>query len=209
MLENFLPWLSGQVDALQVKYPPNRIVAILMVALGAPLAGLAAIAAVWVPRHFPGLPAFTGAQYTAFFITGAGVVALAVVTAGNKFIDGVQKNELNTIRAADGAAARDHAVQLESMRLESQERQSAIIHASSAEHALDLLGLSPGDKVVDPPTVPGIDLQSSPPKIMTGGGVSLEPHRAEDEVVRDSITAISEQPQPVGLPPAEGPEAEV
>jgi hypothetical protein len=138
--EQLKAFVSGQIDRLQATYPPNRLTSILMVVLAAPLAALGGFLAVWVPKHFPGMPHFTAGQYTAAFVTGAGAVLLAAITFAYRFVDGVQKDEFHVTGLADAAAAREHVERLESMRLESQERVAAIAHAQTAEHALELLG---------------------------------------------------------------------
>lgn len=133
-------WVSAQIDQLQAKYPPNRVVAILLVALGAPLAALGGYLAVWVPKHFPGVPAFSPGQYTAFFIAGAGIVATAAITQAYRFVDGVQRHEEQVRAVASEEAQHAHTQHLEAMRLESEERRVAL-QSDNPHEALELLGM--------------------------------------------------------------------
>lgn len=86
--------LNSFIDRFQAKFPPNRLVALAMaLLLPTVIAPGAAYVAAWVPAHFPGLPAFSAAQLTAFALAGASTALLAGVTAGYKYIDGWQKDE--------------------------------------------------------------------------------------------------------------------
>lgn len=132
--------LNSLIDRFQTKFPPNRLTALAMLVLAAPAAALGGYVAVWVPKHFPGLPTFTPKQYTGFLVTGAGVVALAGISAGYKFLDGWQKDEHDRRGAAIEAAQRDHEAHLEAMRLESRERIAIAERAGSSDEAAEVLG---------------------------------------------------------------------
>jgi hypothetical protein len=77
--------LNKIIDYFQAKFPPNRLVALLT----APVAAGVAAGTAWVAQHFPGLPAFSNGELTAFALAGA----LALITAAYKWIDGWQKHE--------------------------------------------------------------------------------------------------------------------
>lgn len=88
---------NALIDRFQAKFPPNRLVALAMALLiPTAITPAAAYVATWVPAHFPGLPAFTPAQLTAFAITGGLAALTAGVTAGYKYIDGWQDHEERT-----------------------------------------------------------------------------------------------------------------
>lgn len=139
--EQLRAFVSDQIDRLQATYPPNRVVALLLVVLGAPAAAIGGYLATWVPSHFAGVPAFTSGQYTSFFLTGAGVVALSAITMAYRFIDGVQKDEQHVTALANESAARDHAGHMEALRLESAERVALVEKADNVDHAVELLGI--------------------------------------------------------------------
>jgi hypothetical protein len=142
--------LNALIDRFQAKLPPNRLVAlalaVLVPTLIAPAAGSLA---VWVPAHFPGLPAFTSAQLTAYGVAGVWAALLAGATAGYKFIDGWQKHE-----SRESAKAHE----LELARIEGEiEQVIALIHAGHMpESVMDLLdGAKPeGAKAPSSPVVP-------------------------------------------------------
>lgn len=78
--------ISGLIDKLQAKFPPNRVVALLTPFV---TAGVAAGAA-WLSQHFPGLPQPDQATELGFAIAGAS----AVIAAAYKWLDGWQKDEI-------------------------------------------------------------------------------------------------------------------
>lgn len=100
--------LNQVIDSLQEKFPPNRLVAVAMVALLPFIATAAGFLAVWVPAHFPGLPPFSAGQLTAFGATTVAGILLAGITAGYKYVDGWQKDEAQRHAAVERAAEREH-----------------------------------------------------------------------------------------------------
>lgn len=78
--------LNSLIDRFQAKFPPAKLTTLLTPTVFVP-------ASIWitgyVAKHFPGLPAFTTGQVTAFMIAGG----FAAMTASFKRVDGWQKHE--------------------------------------------------------------------------------------------------------------------
>lgn len=190
MRAKFLLAISGLIDRFQAKFPPNRLTALAMLVLAAPAAALGGYIAVWVPKHFPGLPAFTPDQYTAFLITGAGAVVLAGIAAGYKFIDGCQKDEANRFNLA-----------VEEAHLETKERIAVAQLASTAFEAAELLGLGGAGGT----PVAAVAAASPPPPpspVVTPPSAPPVPQEAAHAAV-----AAPDPPPPVPVPPHQAAQA--
>lgn len=217
--EQLRAFLSGQIDRLQATYPPNRLVALLLVALGLPAAAIGGYVAVWVPKHFPGAPTFTAGQYTGFFLAGVGVVALQAATMAYRFIDGVQKDEQHVTLLADAAVTRDHTEHIEAMRLESAERIALVEKAEDAQHAQELLGIAPAGPEVarsspagalsdtlpplptDPAPVAPIDPMAAPAAPLEPAQPAAAPQFAEPGHVEPEPQASAPTPPAAAVPP--------
>ena len=210
--------LSGLIDRFQAKFPPNRLTALAMgILIPFVITPAAAYVAVYVPKHFPGLPTFSVAQLVAFGVAGGGGALLAGITAGYKWLDGWQRSEGATHSRIIEAARRDHEVQLEAMRLDSAERVAIAEQAGSsaeAAYALDMIGsqgpiesASPPPPPFPVPTVP--DPFASPPAAAEGpepaaGGedgappVPLPPQAAAERAAQGDGIASVERVAPPG-----------
>lgn len=170
--------LNALIDKFQAKFPPNRLVALALALLvPAVIVPAAGYVAVWVPAHFPGLPTYTAAQYTAFGITGATAALLAGVTAGYRWLDGWQKHEGREADAKLKRLAQEHEKVLAVLRADNPEFAKSVLDdlqggtpAPSTPSDPVSAPVPPSPTAVVPP--PPVGLAAAPP---TADGTGLPP----------------------------------
>lgn len=166
--------LNNLIDKLQAKFAPNRLVALAMaILIPTVITPGAAFLAAWVPAHFPGLPAFTAGQLTAFAITGGGAALLAATTAGYQWIDGWQFDEARKHGAEQARLEREHQLRM------------AIVKSESPHTAVDALDLVSGGGKSQPEPGPSPDS----PSAAVSGAVPPPPPSFPLEVPRTSPAA--------------------
>jgi len=158
--------LNRLIDTLQAKFPPNRLVALaLALLLPTVIVPVSGYVAVWVPAHFPGLPAYTPAQYTAFAITGIGAALLAGITAGYKFIDGWQKKEGREVTERLEHLAQEHEKVLAVLKADNPHvAQSILDDLGAPSAAVNAAVPASPTAVVTPPLTSGLGAPAAPPR---------------------------------------------